>query len=330
MQKLYMLLWLYQQTGQSAKFNKATIRSDQDRKTLAGLDADGLVSISKKMLDCQITAAGVDLIEKYQASFPRPVHEFDILDEIIGKTGKQRKQIKTLPARDRDEALAEMKRLGFLKKDAGKTVGADLFTTTTAGRALLEVKPSSPVEQAQMEVLLFLKSKGSQKRQSVTSTFAKRFGGMVKTQKTLVSMMDSGLVTGKSAIQRAGARVVLNDRGRGIIEAIEKQFNTMLNSQDTTMSNVDQMKQEIQSDDDLLNLIKATENKLNTDSFLPIFEIRARTMMAREDLDAALYRLEKAKKISMASLDEPEDYTEEQLASGIKRPIGQLFYIQIV
>jgi hypothetical protein len=53
-------------------------------------------------------------------------------------------------------------------------------------------------------------------------------------------------------------------------------------------------------------------------------------LLSREQLDSALYRLEKANQIELSSLAEPRDYTPEEIDMGISQLSGgSLFFITV-
>ncbi len=69
-----------------------------------------------------------------------------------------------------------------------------------------------------------------------------------------------------------------------------------------------------------------------TDNYLPIFRLRNRfSSLSRNQLDQALYRLQKSGKIDFSTLAEVEAYTTEQISAGISQVVGgKLFYISRV
>jgi hypothetical protein len=69
---------------------------------------------------------------------------------------------------------------------------------------------------------------------------------------------------------------------------------------------------------------------LGTDNYLPIFHLRQKLQppLSREDLDQALYRLEKSNQLELSSLQEVSAYTPEQIDTGIPQDVGgPLFFI---
>lgn len=84
------------------------------------------------------------------------------------------------------------------------------------------------------------------------------------------------------------------------------------------------------TDEEILQVIQNLDRQLGTDNYLPIFHLREKLQppLSREELDQALYRLEKQDKIELSSLQEVRAYTSEQIGAGIPQDIGgPLFFI---
>ncbi|GCL42591.1 transcription factor RcaD [Dolichospermum planctonicum] len=84
------------------------------------------------------------------------------------------------------------------------------------------------------------------------------------------------------------------------------------------------------SDQEILETIKKLDRELGTENYLPIFHLRQKLQppLLRDDLDQALYRLQKSDKIDFSTLQEVSAYTPEQIDAGIPQNIGgQLFFL---
>ncbi|AFW93395.1 transcription factor RcaD [Anabaena sp. 90] len=84
------------------------------------------------------------------------------------------------------------------------------------------------------------------------------------------------------------------------------------------------------SDEEILETIKKLDRELGTENYLPIFHVRQKLQppLLRDDLDQALYRLQKSDKIDFSTLQEVSAYTPEQIDAGIPQNIGgQLFFL---
>ena len=84
------------------------------------------------------------------------------------------------------------------------------------------------------------------------------------------------------------------------------------------------------SDEEILQLIRDLDRQLRTDNYLPIFHLREKLQppLSREELDRALYRLERSNLIELSALQEVVAYTKEQIDAGIPQNIGgRLFFI---
>ncbi|HIK11953.1 MAG TPA: hypothetical protein IGS52_17115 [Oscillatoriaceae cyanobacterium M33_DOE_052] len=83
-------------------------------------------------------------------------------------------------------------------------------------------------------------------------------------------------------------------------------------------------------DEDILQIIRDLDRQLGTDNYLPIFYLRQRLQpfLSRDELNLALYRLQRQDKIELSSLQEAIAYTPEQIEAGIPQDIGgPLFFI---
>lgn len=79
-------------------------------------------------------------------------------------------------------------------------------------------------------------------------------------------------------------------------------------------------------------LIDQIDKALDTDNFVPIYEVRERLgrTMSRQDVDRALFELQAADRISMSTLQDVSLYTAKQIDAGIPQDIGGAwFYLSI-
>jgi hypothetical protein len=86
------------------------------------------------------------------------------------------------------------------------------------------------------------------------------------------------------------------------------------------------------SDEEILQLIQDLDRELGTENYLPIFHLREKLQppLSREQLDQALYRLQRNDQIELSSLQEAIAYTPEQINAGIPQDVGgPLFFISV-
>lgn len=86
------------------------------------------------------------------------------------------------------------------------------------------------------------------------------------------------------------------------------------------------------SDEEILETIKKLDRELGTENYLPIFHLRQKLQppLLRDDLDQALYRLQKTDQIELRGLVDAQIYTHEQVNAGISQRSGSpLFFIQL-
>ncbi len=86
------------------------------------------------------------------------------------------------------------------------------------------------------------------------------------------------------------------------------------------------------TDEEILQIIEKLDKELGTENYLPIFHLRQKLQppLSRDELDQALYRLQKNDQIDLSSLQEVSAYTPEQIDAGIPQNIGgSLFFIAV-
>ncbi|MBE9167465.1 hypothetical protein IQ238_07995 [Pleurocapsales cyanobacterium LEGE 06147] len=86
------------------------------------------------------------------------------------------------------------------------------------------------------------------------------------------------------------------------------------------------------SDEEILQTIIDLDRELGTDNYLPIFHLRNKLQppLSRQELDDALYRLQRQDKLELSSLVEAVHYTKEQIEAGITQDVGgSLFFLMV-
>ena len=81
--------------------------------------------------------------------------------------------------------------------------------------------------------------------------------------------------------------------------------------------------------DEILEAIKSIKDKF--ENYTPLYEIRKRlTHLSREEQDKAIQFLSRIDIIELSTLNEPINYTEEQLKAGIPTKIGTYLFFVIL
>jgi hypothetical protein len=206
-----------------------------------------------------------------------------------------------------------------------------------AGRSLLDLDTTGlPIEVEELKMLknLALKPTGKVK--------LKDLYGRTNAQKQAIlsPLADRGFVELEWQMQRAGGSVRLTAQGLDYLREdyrpkgaavvslnLLSHYVTFLRKGVTPKTD----KTSVQLDDaGVLERIKTLDAELGTDNYLPIYALRQKLEMGREDVDQALYRLQKTDQIELSSLQETEGYTAEQIEAGIPQPIGgPLFFISL-
>ena len=215
------------------------------------------------------------------------------------------------------------------------------------GRALLKTnKDQLPLTPDELKVLESLgKASGKITPSKITVKSVKS----VERDAILQRFHERGLIEAETKIKRQKAEVWLTERGQQYLrdEYTAKGSATisldLLNNylrflrksqrvQPDGVSPVLAVTMSQPSDEEILQIIQNLDQELNTGNYLPIFHLRQKLQppLSREDLEEALYRLEKADRIELSTLAEPRDYTPEQVDAGISQVSGgSLFFIAV-
>jgi hypothetical protein len=207
-----------------------------------------------------------------------------------------------------------------------------------AGTSLLEMDTTSlPIEATLMTMLKQLASKpaGKIKMQDISGkTNAKK-------QAALSPLADRGFIELEWQMQRAGGSVRLTQQG---LDYLREDYHpkglalinlNLLGHYVAFLRKAPEAKPVVEAalqldDAGVLEQIKSLDAELGTENYLPIYALRQKLGMGREDFDQALYRLQKTDQIELSSLQETEGYTAEQIEAGIAQPIGgPLFFISL-
>jgi len=87
------------------------------------------------------------------------------------------------------------------------------------------------------------------------------------------------------------------------------------------------------ADQEILSIIQDLDRELGTHNEVPIYQLRRRLepRLSRAELDQALYRLQQNDWIALRPLVQLQDYSPEEISTGLLENTGQpLFFIQVV
>ncbi|MGF1491276.1 MAG: hypothetical protein ACFBSC_02245 [Microcoleaceae cyanobacterium] len=269
---------------------------------------------------------------------------------LLGKPGYKSSITDVQPnsktsASDRNKACRGLGSEGYVEY----TEKIEQFRITPAGKSLLEEDIDNsfddPVEAMnQQKVLKACKKTGSATPSKTNIDTADR-------QPLLSKMVGQGLIEeSKKKIEQVWlteqgqaylAKEFLFDKEVGDPKLTKKQINNYLNFLRTYFSSqrievgeaeVAQKDSPKPNDEEILQAITALDQELGTDNYLPIFYLREKLQppLSRDELDQALYRLQRQDKIELSLLVEAIHYTSEQFNAGIPQEAGgRLFYIAV-
>lgn len=221
-----------------------------------------------------------------------------------------------------------------------------------AGRALLKLDTEQlPLIPNELKVL---ESIGKASGNLIPSKITVKSVKSVERDDILQRFQARGLIEVETKIKKQKAEVWITDRG---IEYLHDEYNPkgagtisldLLSNYLRFFRKSMQVKEEIYenpveilptespignlSDQEVLQTIRKLDQELGTDNYLPIFHLRQKLQppLEREDLDQALYRLQKNDQIELRTLVHAQDYSKEQVNAGISQRSGSpLFFIKV-
>lgn len=222
----------------------------------------------------------------------------------------------------------------------------------SAGKALLNVNAEDlPVNADELKILKACATKTITPGKTKVTPAEKR-------EELIASLVERGLIT---AAETKIEQVWIEDRGKQILaeEYSPKGTGSVLSlsllnnylsflrkyprshSGSTVAVNGHQPHSQVEedrndgkkpNDEEILQTIVDLDRELGTDNYLPIFHLRDKLQpsLSREELDDALYRLQRQDKLELGSLVEATHYTKEQIEAGIPQDVGgSLFFLMV-
>ncbi|MEY2912724.1 MAG: hypothetical protein RLZZ184_2033 [Cyanobacteriota bacterium] len=204
-----------------------------------------------------------------------------------------------------------------------------------AGQALLKLDSTQlPIDDQELKVLEKIsKSSGKIAPSEI------KVSGLKSDERDVIlkTLSERGLITAEIKMKRAKADVWLTERGIEFLrdEYVPNKGNKPVISLDLLGNYVQFLRKNLPvepgiNDEEILETIKKLDRELGKENYLEIFHLRQKLQppLSRDDLDQALYRLQKSDKIDFSTLQEVSAYTPEQIDAGIPQNIGgQLFFL---
>ena len=222
-----------------------------------------------------------------------------------------------------------------------------------AGRALLKMSTEQlPITDKELKVLEKIgKSSGKTAPSKLTVSSVKAS----EREAILETLSERGLIEVEKRLKKTKAEVWLTERGQDYLrdEYTAKGTNPVISLDLLTNYlrflrkfphvQMDVHQEPLQkptavapksklSDEEILQTIRHLDKELGTENYLPIFHLRQKLQppLSREQLDQALYSLQRNNKIELSSLQEAIAYTPEQIDAGIPQDVGgALFFITV-
>ncbi|MBD2335968.1 transcription factor RcaD [Calothrix sp. FACHB-156] len=213
------------------------------------------------------------------------------------------------------------------------------------GQALLKLDAAQvPITDKELKVLdKISQASGKIAPSKITSPKAAERDVILKT------LSERGLIDAEWGIKKTKAEVWLTERG---IESLRDDYSPNKGSnpvislellgnylrflrkslRDKPEPPQQPIGVEAVSDEEILQIIEKLDKEMGTENYLPIFHLRQKLQppLSRDELDQALYRLQKNDQLELSSLQEVSAYTPEQIDAGIPQNIGgSLFFLTV-
>ncbi len=214
------------------------------------------------------------------------------------------------------------------------------------GSALLKLDASQlPISATELKVLEKIsKAAGKIKPSEIAKVKAS------DRETILSSLADRGLIAVEIQRKRQNAEVWLTPRG---LEYLRDEYTATgknptlsldlltnylrflrksLRAQSDVLQTAPTITELKPSDEEILQIVRNLDREAGTENYLPIFHLRQKLQppLSREELDQALYRLQRHDQIELSSLVDPTPYTPEQIDAGIAQDVGgPLFFIVV-
>jgi hypothetical protein len=223
-----------------------------------------------------------------------------------------------------------------------------------AGQALLKLPSGQlPITDKELKVLEKIsKASGKIAPSKITGVKAAERDAILKT------LSERGLIETELQLKKSKAEVWLTERGIEFLRddyTPNKSSNPVISQEllgnylrflrktlrvkSETVSTLSALSVESSietiiniNDEEILHIINKLDKELGTENYLPIFHLRQKLQppLSRDEVDNALYRLQKNDLIELSTLLDPTPYTPEQLNTGIPQNIGgSLFFISV-
>jgi DNA-binding PadR family transcriptional regulator len=212
-----------------------------------------------------------------------------------------------------------------------------------AGRALLKTaKDQLPLTPNEVKVLESLSKASAKLAPSKINVKSVKSG---ERDAILQRFHDRGLIEVETKIKRQKAEVWLTEQGQKYLRedytpkkganpviSLDLLTNYLRFIRKPTPPTPPPTGSNKPNDEEILQLVQDLDRELGTENYLPIFHLREKLQppLSREELDQALYRLQRKDQIELSSLQEAIAYTPEQIDAGISQDIGgSLFFITV-
>lgn len=262
------------------------------------------------------------------------VSELKILLDLLGHPPDYRTALSQLTSggksSDRDRAIRQLCDRGFVAYS--ETILR--FITTPPGKALLKLQSTNlPVDERDRDLLRqaisgYLTPSQAKlplgDRQPIRQSLRHRGLIQAETKVNELWITPEGLAYLRHTyLPKSEANLVLSS-------ALLRNYLRFLRTQ---RPNSGSSPNSSHTDEELLAAIRDRDLQTGSENYLPLFHLRQHLEpdWSREEVDPALYRLQRGDRILLSSVQDTSSYTLEQLQAGIPQDIGRaIFFVSLL
>jgi hypothetical protein len=212
------------------------------------------------------------------------------------------------------------------------------FKLTPAGKALLKLNTELPIGEQELKVLKAcedqkltpeqLKIRPAAEKQTVLQKLGDR--GLIQTETKVdeIWLTDQGKTYLRSEYSPKGSGNISLSLLHNYLRFLRQPGSK--NGLQPSQADLATVKL---SDAEILQIIQVLDHELGSQNYLPLFHLRQKLQppLSRDEVDQALYRLQRQDQIELSSLQDATRYTSEQVEAGIPQDIGgSLFFVTVV
>lgn len=267
-------------------------------------------------------------------------NELKFLLKLLGHEGYRAPLVKLAVSKktsERDKACRELGRRELVEYSRE----VNRFKLSSAGKALLKHEGDLPLAKDQILILETCKAKSTTAgelkkipagdRQSLIQELEAK--GLLEVEKAQIKdvwLTERGAEHLREECHPSGNSTISLSLLGNYLNFMRKTRHPIPSAQQPTLTAP--VSTEKPTDEEILQTVRDLDHKLGTDNYLPIFHLRQALQppLSRDELDQALYRLQRQDKLELSALVEAIHYTSEEFKAGIPQEAGGPLFFLVV